>query len=281
MKSFFKNIIVSFIVTASIMSSNCVLASDGPQVLPNFASDRSKFKKDIPQDKVLPGNSSDPFEKVNRYTWAFNYDYLDRYGLRPIAHGYVDYFPNFVVTGVHNFLSNIREVNNTVNNAFVAEFKDSAISIGRLVINSTVGLLGFFDVAEKIGLEEKKLTFSSVLGRWGMNNGPYMQIPFVTMVTPRSILGTIVDNSYLPYTYIKDWWEVGYIALEVLDARSSLIQNEELLDNSFDPYISARDFYLQYQDAQVLGKQGVIEQQKTKDNQDDKNLEDFMNEIDE
>ena len=120
---FFERTAVGAALFLAVASGSC-FAGGGPQVLPNFVSDRPLVKNPVPKDRVLHGSSSDPFEAANRAAWTFNYDYLDRYGLRPVAHSYVDYVPKPIVTGVHNFLSNIREVNNTVNNLAVAEFTD-------------------------------------------------------------------------------------------------------------------------------------------------------------
>lgn len=276
---FFSGIAVASAVCL-MLSYNTCYASGGPQVLPSFKSDRARVKNPVPRDRVLYGQSSDPFETVNRGTWSFNYDYLDRYALRPVAHGYRDYVPKPVVTGVHNFLSNIHEVNNTVNNLAVAEFGDSAISLGRFVVNSTIGILGLFDVASHMGMEQKRMTFGTVLGKWGVNSGPYMQIPFVTMQTPRNIVGVMVDDSYMPWNHISWAWRIAYYSLSVLDSRAELIDREELIDNAVDPYISARDFYLQYLDAQVVGREGIVEAQKAKDREDQKNLEQYMDEID-
>ncbi len=253
----------------------------GPQVLPNFASHRKQVFNDPNGDYVLQGGSSDPFEKVNRGVWTFNYDYLDKYALRPIAHSYLDYVPEPVRKGVHNVLSNYHEVNNIVNNLLIAEFADSGISAGRLIVNSTIGILGLMDVAKDMGMENKSMDFSTVLGKWGVNNGSYIQVPFIGMTTPRQITGTIVDNIYFPYSEINWAWSLGIALVDALDTRASLVNQEELLDGSLDPYVSARDFYLQYQDSLVLGKEGVQEQQKAKDAAEDKNLENYLDEIDE
>lgn len=253
----------------------------GPQVLPNFASHRKQVNNSKDGYYVLPGGASDPFEKVNRGVWTFNYDYLDRYALRPVVHGYLDYVPEPIRKGVHNVLTNYREVNNVVNNLLVAEFGDSCVSAGRLIINSTVGILGLMDVAKDLGLENKSMSFDIVLGKWGVNNGPYVQIPFVGMTTARTAIGSIVDNSYFPYNQFSWAWRIGVFIVDGLDNRAAIAQHEDMLDNSLDPYVSARDFYLQYEDSLVLGKEGVQEKQIAKDAADDKKLENYLDEIDE
>ncbi len=268
------------VATLSLLCFSSFAQADGPQVLPHLQAHRSDVHNP-PSSGLLIGNSSDPYEKINRGIWTFNYDYLDRYALRPIVHSYVDYMPAPIRTGVHNFVNNFREVNNVVNNALTANFADSGISAGRLVVNSTIGLLGFIDVASDMGMEHKPMTFSTVLGKWNVGNGPYIQVPFVGMTTPRSIVGSVVDNIYFPYSELEWYWMLSYAVVSALDSRAGLINQEDLLDRSMDPYASARDFYLQYQESLVLGKEGTEAMQLQRDAQEEKDLEEYMDEIDE
>ena len=269
-----------------LVSSSFLLCSvstgvkaDGPQVLPHLKAHRAMVHNP-PATGLLVGNSSDPFEKVNRGVWSFNYDFLDRYALRPVAHGYADYMPQPVRKGIHNFLSNFREINNVVNNALTANLADSGISAGRFLVNSTIGVLGLMDIASDMGMEHKPMTFSTVLGKWNVANGPYLQVPFTGMNTPRSIVGGIVDNLYFPYSELEWYWLAAYFTLNTIDSRADMISQEEVLDKSFDPYVSARDFYLQYQEGLVLGKEGIASEQLKKDAADEKNLEEYLDEID-
>ncbi len=255
--------------------------ADGPQVLPHLKSHRSQVHNPPASGMLLIGNSSDPYEKINRGIWTFNYDFLDRYALRPVAHGYADYVPSPVRTGIRNFLNNFREVNNVVNNACVANFSDSAVSLGRFAVNSTVGLLGLIDVASYMGMDHHPMGFQTVLGKWHVNNGPYLQVPFTGMTTPRDIVGKVVDNIYPPYSEIGWYWMAAIWAVDGIDSRAARIPQEEMLDTSMDPYISARDFYLQYQERLVVGREGMLEQQQKKDAEDEKNLEGYLDEIDE
>lgn len=250
------------------------------QVLPHLASHRSRMNNPEPADKVLIGNSSDPFSGYNRAVWAFNYDFLDKYALRPVAHGYADYVPAPLRTGVHNFLQNIGEVNNAVNNLAVGEVKSSGQSVVRFVINSTFGLFGFFDIAQHMGLERKPMTFSTVLGKWHVANGPYIQLPFTGYTTPRTLAGSVVDTLYFPYNYVSWPVALGYFALNVIDARSSLGETEKLIDKSLDPYLTARDFFLQHEETLVVGKERMDAIQREKDEKQNAELESYLDEID-
>ena len=233
-----------------------------------------------PENKLLIGNSSDPFNGYNRAVWAFNYDFLDRYALRPVAHGYADYVPLPIRNGVHNFLLNIGEVNNAVNNLAVGEVKSSGQSVVRFVINSTFGLFGFFDIAQHMGLERKPMTFSTVLGKWHVASGPYLQLPFTGYTTPRTIVGNVVDNLYFPYSYVSWPVALSYFAVSAIDARSSLGETEKLIDKSLDPYLTARDFFLQHEESLVVGKERFAEIQREKDEKQNAELESYLDEID-
>ena len=270
----------AFAIAAYMTAGLSPVWADGPQVLPHLSSHRSQVHNPPASGMLLIGNSSDPFEKLNRGVWTFNYDYLDRYALRPVAHGYADYMPQPVRKGVRNFLNNFREINNVVNNAAVASFADSGISAGRFVINSTIGVLGFMDIASDMGLEHHPMDFSTVLGKWHVGNGPYLQVPFTGMTTPRKIVGSIVDNLYFPYSELEWYWLAALWTVDAVDSRAARIPQEDMLDQSLDPYISARDFYLQYQESLVAGTEGMTEQQIKKDAEDAKNLEEYMDEID-
>ena len=126
----------------------------------------------------LPGDALDSYETIYRkVSWPVNYDFLDKRLLRPISVVYVDYVPQCVRNCVSNILSNLREPNNVINNMLVARPLDSGISLSRFAINSTIGVLGCFDVAESFSLENKKMTFGTVLGKWGVQQGGYLVLP--------------------------------------------------------------------------------------------------------
>ena len=97
----------------------------------------------------------DPFESVNRQMWDFNYDVLDAYILRPTAVVYADYMPQFARTGLLNMALNLEEPSNTINNLLQGKLSGTFVSLGRFLLNSTVGLLGSIDVATEIGLNVK------------------------------------------------------------------------------------------------------------------------------
>lgn len=198
---------------------------------------------------MLAGSAIDTLQTPNRVVgWTLNYDVFDRYILRPVAHGYA-MLPDPVQTGVGNFTSNIEEVNNIVNNLFIGEPGASAISLGRFAINSTIGILGFIDVASMMGLERHTMEFETVLGRAEMEQGPYLMVPVYGPTTGREVQGSVVDSAKL-------WWApwfvtVGLWAVEGVHNRAQLIDQEGVVDNALDPYVSTRDIYLMYSEGKV------------------------------
>ena len=231
--------------------------------------------------QYLPGDALDVYETANRNIgWKVNYEFLDRHFLRPVSVAYRDWIPEAVRTCLYNVHQNLREVNNTVNNALVGEFADSGISAGRFVINSTVGLCGCFDVARHISLERKRMTMSTVLGRWGVDQGPYLNIPILGVGSLRGYIGDTIDTLYFPFTYFPWWADVGFWALNGVDSRSRLLDQDDIVANSLDPYIQTRDFYLMYQENLVTGQTAAASEVGKVSEMTPAELDDYLEEID-
>ncbi|MGO4891652.1 MlaA family lipoprotein [Flavobacterium sp. W21_SRS_FM6] len=209
----------------------------------------------------------DPFESVNRSMWDFNYDVLDAYILRPTAVVYADYMPQFARTGLLNMALNLEEPSNSVNNVLQGKMGDGFISLGRFLLNSTVGLLGTIDVATKIGLERKDEEFGEVLGKWGVATGPYLMIPALGPNDPRSGVGDYVDSAYGPLDSLNIYFSVLRFGIKALEARAALIQQEQQLDNSADPYGFVKNAYFQNLEFKV--KDGQVEKTAEEEALDD------------
>ena len=199
-----------------------------------------------PSSEVANENSNnDPLEPLNRVVWDFNYEVLDRFILKPLTKGYVAVVPQVLRSGLVNASNNIEEPANTVNNLLQGKVDESLTSAGRFAVNSTVGLLGFFDVATTMGLERQSEDFGQVLGVWGVGTGPYLMLPALGPSDVRSFTGTVVDNYYWPGTVLEDPYVIGAAVVSVLETRANLLAQEENLNRALDRYLFVKDAYFQ------------------------------------
>lgn len=192
------------------------------------------------------GDSRDPWEGFNRVVFSFN-DSADKYVLQPVARGYRKITPTFIDQSLANFFNNLGEIKNVGNNALQGGGSDMLISGGRFVINTTVGVLGIFDVATYIGLTRDSEDFGQTLAVWGIGNGPYLMLPLLGPSTIRDTAGRGVDS----YTDVArgidpSSAQLGMTILDLLQVRASLLGTEDLA--SGDKYTFFKDVYLQRRD---------------------------------
>ena len=133
----------------------------------------------------------DPWERVNRFTYRFNARFDENVFL-PVADGYRR-LPGILRCGIHNFFSNLAEVPTVVNDALQLQVRNGATSVGRFVINSTLGIGGLFDLATRFHLAKAPATFGSTLSRWGVHPGPFLVLPILGPSTLRESLGLLGD----------------------------------------------------------------------------------------
>jgi len=190
--------------------------------------------------------NKDPLEGLNRSVYKFN-DVVDKAALKPIAQGYQAIAPTPVQTGVNNFFKNIRDVVTLVNELFQFKFKQAANTTGRVALNTTVGVLGIFDVHSKSGGVRTKEDFGQTLGYYGFDSGAYLVLPLLGPSSTRDGIGFITDAVFFdPIGYINDdtaRWTT--IAIAVVDKRADLMEEIDIRDKAFDPYAYMRDSYLQ------------------------------------
>jgi len=221
----------------------------------------------------------DPFQGANRAMWVVNYDVLEPYVARPVVHAYADYVPESVKTGIDNLVENFNEPSSMVNHLISGDVKGAGTNLGRFTLNTTVGVLGIFDVAKHIGLERNKLEMDTLLGRADIGDGAYLMVPLYGPTTTRQIVGGAIDSAYFPYALLTFPLKVVHWALDGLGARAKLIDQERIVDNSLDPYALTKDFYLQYNQNKVLGRQSD-DQPAQPAVGDDSQLDDYLDEID-
>ncbi len=194
----------------------------------------------------LTNDPSDPWEGLNRRVYSFN-DALDRAFLIPAATGYRAVAPEFVEDGVNNFFSNLSDVGVAFNNTLQFKFLDAASDLGRIIVNSTIGLLGFFDVASNMGLVKHNEDFGQTLGYWGMGTGPYVMLPLFGPSNLRDGPGRVVDSLVWPPSWadIKTSERNGLFVMNTINTRANLLQLEEKAEElSRDRYVFIRDAYM-------------------------------------
>ncbi|MDX3773784.1 VacJ family lipoprotein [Chromatiaceae bacterium AAb-1] len=203
------------------------------------------------EQQAAANDPRDPLENINRPLWDFNYDVLDKYMLRPATVGYMTVVPKPARQGLKNMADNLGEPASFVNGLLQGKPDRAAVSFSRFLVNSTVGVLGLFDVASRIGLEEKHEDFSQTLAVWGVGNGPYLMLPAVGPSTPRALTGGVVDNLYFPMMLLNTPLAVTRYAIEALDGREQLMSVEHILNDSLDPYSFVRETYFQRQEFKI------------------------------
>jgi phospholipid-binding lipoprotein MlaA len=192
------------------------------------------------------GNPRDPFEPINRGIYQFN-DGVDRVILKPVAEVYKSVLPRFVRTGVGNFFSNINDVIVALNNLLQGKLQQCISDVGRIVINTTVGLLGFIDIATDMGLEKHNEDFGQTLGYWGIGDGPYLVIPILGPSSGRDAVGLFGDYKSNLLTYVEPTRDRNALyALNLVHRRYELLEASRVLEvAALDPYEFVRDAYFQ------------------------------------
>lgn len=198
---------------------------------------------------------SDKYEAMNRKIFAFNVT-IDRWLLKPVAKAYDWATPTFAKRGVRNFFSNLGEINNIVNDVLQLKGKQAGNDTGRFLTNSTIGVFGLFDIANKIGLEKSDgEDFGQTFAKWGYTNSNYIMLPFLGPTTVRDGIGLPLDSLANPVTYVDPRSAAyGLTAVDLIDTRAQVLQAEELA--SGDLYIFLRDAYLQRRE--FLLNDGVV-----------------------
>ncbi len=198
---------------------------------------------------------SDPFEPFNRVMFAIN-EQLDRFVLKPVAQGYHFVMPDFAERGVTNVFSNLYDVTTVANALLQGRFSNAGRVSWRFAINSTVGVLGIFDVATVWGVEPYPTDFGHTLAIWGVPQGPYLMVPIFGPRTLRSGTGTVVDAYLSPQAYIDNVrLRNSLYGTEIVNSRARLLEAEELM--SGDRYIFIRDAYMQQR--KVLAHDGAVQ----------------------
>jgi phospholipid-binding lipoprotein MlaA len=199
---------------------------------------------------IPPGagsNPADPWEVYNRQVFEIN-DRVDRALLKPVAQAYEAVLPRDVRVCINNVFLNLLEPVNAINNLLQGKPAEAMTDVCRLAVNSTIGLLGCFDVAAKAGAPRSNEDFGQTLGRWGLQPGPYFVLPVLGPSTVRDTFGRLFDFLGTdPLWYVQDIpVRNTLVGVRLVDTRASLLPAEKVLEAAaLDRYQFIRDAYLQ------------------------------------
>ncbi len=191
-------------------------------------------------------DQNDPWQTVNRPVFAMN-DAFDQVLFKPLAKTYDAVMPEPFQDGVTNFFSNLNEIDNAINNLIQGKPEKFATSVGRLAINTTLGLAGIFDVASYIGLTHAPEDLGQTFGTYGAGAGPYIVLPILGSSSVRDVPGRILSMYLNPLAWLDD---VSFrnimVGVNAVDARSNLLAKEDIASEiSNDKYTLYKDAFLE------------------------------------
>jgi len=207
---------------------------------------------------------NDPFEDINSGIFNFN-ESVDKNFLKPVANVYSK-TPKPIKKGVTNFFNNLEEVETSINQVLQGKPKRAINDISRFIINSTVGIGGFIDVASKLGMPSHDEDFAQTLALWGTPSGPYIMLPALGPSSLRDSLSKPF-SSFLSVTFhmTEDDVNLSLKAIDALETRERLLEVESLI--SGDRYNFVKDSYVQFMEYEV--KDGVGVEDEFLDDMDD------------
>ena len=207
-----------------------VLALGGCSTAPVMQGDEV-IEPSFPANRVLDSDLdylsneiSDPWEGFNRSMYRFNYRF-DKYAFLPVVNGYKAITPDFLEQGIHNFFLNLEDITTFFNSILQLSATKTVQTTGRFVVNTTVGLLGFIDVASRLDMPKHDEDFGQTLGHWGVGNGPFLVLPLLGPSNVRDGVGLGVD--WLVYTAVidelgmKDSEELALSIMKAIDTRAT------------------------------------------------------------
>ena len=236
---------LSFVIIILLFSNNLYGAASD-----EVKTDSSDFETSKFEDEIY-----DPIEPFNRAIFSFN-NAADKIILEPVSKGYKK-LPSPMQSGISNFLSNLRMPLVVVNQLLQGQGKNASESAGRFLVNSTIGVFGLVDVADKMGLEEKEEDFGQTLATWGVGDGFYIVLPLFGPSNVRDSVGMVLTATTDPINAYAINEGEGWIvpvrrAVSAVDQRSKIIDEvNSLRDNSIDYYAAVRSSYYQNRKAAI------------------------------
>jgi phospholipid-binding lipoprotein MlaA len=194
----------------------------------------------------------DPWEGMNRPVFGFN-EGVDRWALEPVARGWDWLLPEFAETGLRNFFDNLGMPIVFVNDVLQVKPLAAGQDVARFGVNTTVGVVGLFDVASRIGLPENDEDFGQTLGRWGVPPGPYWVLPLLGPSSPRDAVGRVGDYAASLLWLLPFWARASINGVDTVNTRAHYL--EEVAANRAE----AIDYYVFVRDAWVKNRRSRVE----------------------
>lgn len=238
MKPMFRNLAVALALGSLLFSSACAT-------------------RDTPEKAALADETNDPLEPLNRYFFEVNF-FLDEFGFKPLGAWYRTGLPDFVQDRIRNALWNMSTPWTAINDLLQGEWDRASSAITRFGINTTVGVLGLFDVATDWGYPRHSEDFGQTLAVWGVPEGPYLVLPVLGPSNPRDAIGGLADSYGDPvnlYVRVRDSNTPIPLARSATEGTDLRARNIETLDDlrrdSVDFYAAIRSLYRQRRDSEI------------------------------
>ncbi len=202
--------------------------------------------------------TNDPLEPTNRFFYNVSVNDIDPYTLKPVAQAYVYVVPRPVRAGIHNMLVDYGQPVTFLNGVLEGKPRRAGDSFVRFMVNTTVGVGGFFDVANALGYKQNDSSGELTLAYWGLPSGPYLFLPIVGPSSPRDATGQYaLDTALSPFTYVPRGY--GLLTLNwavygvgIVDGRALVLHDlDQLQKTALDPYASIRSAYRQQRQSQL------------------------------
>ena len=224
-------------------------ASDDAET--DFAAIYGNADADGTATGIVPATAYDPWEKYNRRVHAFN-GAVDRSLARPLAQAYVSAVPRPIRAGIGNFFDNLGEPVTVVNSLLQGNPRGAVNALGRFLLNSTVGIGGLIDVADKAKMPNRGEDFGQTMAVWGWTRSRYIEVPFLGPRTLRDLFGLAADTPLRPIQYLEDdKTRVFLQGVQAVDLRARLLAIESLGEGAVDEYALFRDIWLQRRNYQI------------------------------
>jgi phospholipid-binding lipoprotein MlaA len=232
----------------NFMAESYALFKENKEILVTISDDEQELEE------------PDPLEALNRAFFSFNY-LMDGLFLKPMAILYRDAVNPHIKDGIENFIGNLFSPLSVINNFFQGEGEKAFQMMGRFFVNSTVGLLGIFDVATHMEIGKHETSLNETFARWGVETGPYLMLPFLGPTSFRGGFGMLGDVFLNPFRYLTNsrrtfgpanttykYILLGAYGIDIVTRRSKLIEATDMIEkDSLDIYATVRSIYFQKQ----------------------------------